>query len=120
MLMVLCKRSWTYDRAPFAFFAGVYIDNRYDTCCPSLNCDGGSLVEFKGENVIVVGESNAELKNKLAPAGHNRAVGSPVEMFPRYSVVLFMQADYILLSDCVPLCIGDHTVKILVSMSACL
>jgi len=71
VLVVLCKCPRTHNRPPLTFLARIDIHHGYNACCPCLDRDCRSLVKFEGEDVIVIGKRDAELEDKLSPAGND-------------------------------------------------
>lgn len=93
VLMVLCKDTRVDDIAVVAGFARINVDAAHNASRPGLDVDCAGLVELVRKHVLVVGESEDELHDKLALACDDGAACPPVGVLPRNTIVLFVQAD---------------------------
>lgn len=113
VLMVLRKGSWTNHVALGSSLAGVDVDDRDDARCPCLDYDAGRLIEFKGKNVLIVGERDDELDDEFPTTSYDGPFGSPVGVLPIYAVVLFVEANDIFGDLARAVSFRQDTVKIL-------
>jgi len=93
MLMVLSQSTGTNDIAPISRLASIDIDDGNDTSSASFDHNPACLVEFVGEDVLVIRERDDELHHQFATSGHYGAFGAPIGMFPVDPVVLLVNAD---------------------------
>ena len=113
VLMILGKSTRTDDVAPVRSFALVDIDNRHDAGSSGLDVDSACLVEFVGEDVLVVCQSDDELHYELTATSNHCSTGSPVSVLPVDAIILFMNANDV--GCCLTLAVwaDNNTVEIL-------
>ena len=90
VLVVLGEGAWGDDVAVRRRLALVDVDNRDDSRGSGFNGNGARLVEFVGEDVLVIGEGDDELHDELARTGHDCSAGVEVGVLPADASVLLV------------------------------
>lgn len=95
MLVILGHCSWRDNVSVIRGLSGIDVDDTDNSGCSGFDHDTPGLIEFVGEDVLVVGESDNKLNNEFAVSSDNSTTSSPVGMLPSDTIVLLVEADNI-------------------------